>query len=1514
MPPLVIALAVTAAVAFDIYLIWRLGGRKVPTVLVGPFEKTRTSKSLSAIEVPPIRWERTVEFIVGCVFMIAAHALFWIVPPIFQLFRLGEWLNSLLLLDVANPVNTIIGGGLLVIGIVLVARAARPTRYAGQASLAVTLRRARRRHVYLLILAALLLLFVLLWQLSSHEPPGYLPLLWVATLILTAVVALIFDRQQERPLRPSADRWDLLVLLALVVGGLVIGTFRLSTIPFSMIGDEGRFFEVASSIATVELRPSFFGFGVYSFPMVASLYQGLVLRVFGLSLWSWRFASVLIAVTATVPTYLIVRESFDRRLAFFSGALMLVTPYFIAIERLGYNNSQALLPVTLAIYLVYVGLRRSSVLYLTLGGIAAGLGFYTYTAGRLGVVVCLVFILLTLIAHRGNRPRPGLVLLGAFLLAFAVTAGPHLYHGFVANPVSLGYKTFESLFPNLDYALDIYELPALERDHELLELGANSFFFRLDLYAQLIIRGALRTGLALSHPIIVTSHYIAAPLAGPLGGFLLAVGLALALAGYRQTNFQLIIIWMLAGLLLLSALNTFPPRHLHLVPIIPAMSILMALGLATVSDFLGTLLPKQRMIYATGFGAAGLLLLSVTGLRNYFETAQYRHPPNVEDLIAFTALQLEAPRELIYVSSSAELLEFEPWILSRIPNRASYENIDARALEDRELSDQSAVTIFFEEKNAEEVRKWVEKSLGDRAVLESHRSRGRVKRVLTYSFAPGSAPPIENEPGQEPGAPTAWLAVLAASTWTFALMFTFWRRFLQPRRLKRMAGLGSDAPLEPPAAEVRRSGSLWMTKQRAKLSTFTRSLQRQMLPPISGTLSDSIERSNTRTILGEVALVGFVVLIFSTQYLDPDPQQLLPGQEYGVLSYPDQVLYRSLENHGTFPLWNPYIRSGHPYLGDPFAHPFNLVSSVPVLLLGVANGYKVAVLVSLMLAGLGMWILGRVLGLNRPTRLWSATLYALNGQAIARFIQGQYLFIFGYAWIPFVLAALLLSLKTRKRSNYALTALALAMLYFTGTSYYPLYMVLIFLGLGVALLVEGGRVQSGREVWARMHPIVFIGILALGLVAIQLLPALKLRPHILKPSDPDLKLSIPLREAVISFFSNSTERTDLLVQLPPQEFYAYIGLFPVLAAVLVIPAARYGERRKEILGFALLLAFALLWGSIAYTPLAAAYRKAPLLHQFRYTSRTLILGVLALVSLGGLGLTWFMGRLRGAFDEPAEGPGKRLAYAGLLLLMIFSVAAVFRENLRFVRTRSRDVAIDTSVAALADQTSSAGDASIPLSTGWHVAVGTYGLRYWDAWYGFDFFPPAAPTVWRFREAPNYLLQPVDLEVYYDDAEALYEIGENVIYEIEGSLPYAFTVPESVLQPLVGLEITGDDVVPMKSTDISPNEIRMEGLPTAAPGWVVVRSSFYPGWTATVDGDPKEVEAVGGFIGTRVVPGATYYVFRYQPPIFELGVGISAYTLMIVILIFAEPWIALDRIRSQFQAMIVNATQNVRWRG
>jgi 4-amino-4-deoxy-L-arabinose transferase-like glycosyltransferase len=172
--------------------------------------------------------------------------------------------------------------------------------------------------------------------------------------------------------------------------GIGIGAYALQDIPAVMVPDEGSFWENARAIALRQFQPAFFDSGVYTFPIASTIYQGWMMRLFGVNLWGWRFASVLAGVSALIPLYLLGKEWFGRRVAIASAILMLANPYFLSFARLGYNNSQALLPVTLAVYLWALGSRKGSYFYLWLAGLVAGLGFYTYSAAWIGVVtLCL---------------------------------------------------------------------------------------------------------------------------------------------------------------------------------------------------------------------------------------------------------------------------------------------------------------------------------------------------------------------------------------------------------------------------------------------------------------------------------------------------------------------------------------------------------------------------------------------------------------------------------------------------------------------------------------------------------------------------------------------------------------------------------------------------------------------------------------------------------------------------------------------------------------------------------------------------------------------------------------------------------------------------------------------------------------------------------------------------------------------------------------------------------------------
>jgi hypothetical protein len=63
-------------------------------------------------------------------------------------------------------------------------------------------------------------------------------------------------------------------------------------------------------------------------------------------------------VAATlIPFFLLLRELFSWRVAAFSTALLAASHYLIAFSHTGFNNLDALLPTTLAMYLLVLGLR-----------------------------------------------------------------------------------------------------------------------------------------------------------------------------------------------------------------------------------------------------------------------------------------------------------------------------------------------------------------------------------------------------------------------------------------------------------------------------------------------------------------------------------------------------------------------------------------------------------------------------------------------------------------------------------------------------------------------------------------------------------------------------------------------------------------------------------------------------------------------------------------------------------------------------------------------------------------------------------------------------------------------------------------------------------------------------------------------------------------------------------------------------------------------------------------------------
>jgi len=506
--------------------------------------------------------------------------------------------------------------------------------------------------------AAILLFAYLLFKLGRHEYNPSLPWVWILTLAL--IIYLFYRRENANKTNLSLEitRTDILWLLSLFLAGLAIGAFALQDIPNILVPDEGSFWETGRAIAAGEFKPAFFDFGVYTFPVASSIFQGWIMRLFGINLWGWRFASILAGAVTVFPLYLFAREWFDRRVAVMAALFMVSSPYYLSFARLGYNNSQALFPVVLSFYFWSLGYKQNSHLYFWLAGVAAGLGFYTYPAAWLGLVTIIAVTVILTILRRINF-RQVFVTTAILLAAAFVTAGPRLIYGASSeNSEPLFFKLAETSFVSAFYGSAYYGSAELYPKGVSYLIGNNQIFYAPEVYGELLTRGLVRTLTTLLDPFIVTEHFITTNLAG---GFLpaigLALGLALSLRTIKGTRSILLLTSLGAGLFFLSVIGAFPPRHTHLVAIIPVLALLSAVGFAVSVDTLASRLFQNSKPALTDWIKKGILaivaiVLVFFGLREYFVIMPERDPPLFEDIVSWIAWRNKEPLTIVYLDST----------------------------------------------------------------------------------------------------------------------------------------------------------------------------------------------------------------------------------------------------------------------------------------------------------------------------------------------------------------------------------------------------------------------------------------------------------------------------------------------------------------------------------------------------------------------------------------------------------------------------------------------------------------------------------------------------------------------------------------------------------------------------------------------------------------------------------------------------------------------------------------------
>jgi len=409
--------------------------------------------------------------------------------------------------------------------------------------------------------------------------------------------------------RVSREGWsEAATVLALTGLALLVRATALDRVPFTLGGDEGWHGLLARQVLRGELRHPFV-MGYMSMPTFFYWPLSWSLWLVGDSVVGLRLPAAL-AGAATLPVfYLLVRRLWGQQTALLSSLFLATYDYHLHYSRLGANNIWDTFLAVLLFWLVEKGLAEDAEggrrRYFILAGLVLGFGVYFYTGARLLPLLVIAYVAFYWFRNRTSPgPAERTELLGLdlvlLLLTFLIVAGPML--GFaLAHPDDWNARVNQ---------VGIFQSGWLAREPGLT--GKTT----VQILAEQFLRAAGGFHVFLDR----TTWYGAdRPLLGFAAGVLALFGMVWAGARVRERRHFLILLWFWSVIISGGMLTEGVPSSQRLVMAIPAVVLLVGIGLQQVVSLLLRLLAwRQGEASKRWLPGALMALLAVGNLSYYF--------------------------------------------------------------------------------------------------------------------------------------------------------------------------------------------------------------------------------------------------------------------------------------------------------------------------------------------------------------------------------------------------------------------------------------------------------------------------------------------------------------------------------------------------------------------------------------------------------------------------------------------------------------------------------------------------------------------------------------------------------------------------------------------------------------------------------------------------------------------------------------------------------------------------------
>jgi hypothetical protein len=366
--------------------------------------------------------------------------------------------------------------------------------------------------------------------------------------------------------------------------------------------------------------------------------------------------------------------------------------------------------------------------------------------------------------------------------------------------------------------------------------------------------------------------------------------------------------------------------------------------------------------------------------------------------------------------------------------------------------------------------------------------------------------------------------------------------------------------------------------------------------------------------------------------------------DWDLVTASQWAAYWTVRQYHQFPFWNAFECGGFPLLGDPQSHFLSPWFPLTVIF-GPVVALHLEAIIYCAIAWAGSYALGRVLGMRRISAICTATAFAGSSWFSLRASEGH-IVIMVFVYLPAILAAGLAASERGKLRYAAVCGALMALSFFEGSPYVPLYEALTL----VLVLVGRAAVQlNARPLLA----LVVAGFFAAGFGAAKYAPAAFVMASQPRPTDPNFTNSVSaLSQMLLS--RNQDRNRPSINGWGFWESGAYVGLF----AIIALMAMRFPTRAGPWI-FAGIVLFELARGAISPNSFYVWLHNMPLFSSTRLPSRILIPFVLIVAVLAGLGIDAVCSR------------GSTAALAVAIFLVIVGGVDLFlvgTPNLRYLAT------------------------------------------------------------------------------------------------------------------------------------------------------------------------------------------------------------------------------------------------------